>query len=172
MKKEFLNKRTILVIEDEKPLLAVINDKLEKSGFGVIAARSVEQAFNAKIEKDSLGAVTVRSIEQALMYLESLERVDAIWLDHHLLGDEDGLAFVKKFKANGGRWSKIPIFVVSNAASPKTVQSYIQSGVSKYYVKSNHRLDEIISDIESILGGKEKSIKPTNTKKVTTRRKV
>lgn len=173
MIKELSNKRTILVIEDEKPLLEVINDKLEKSGFGVIAARSVEQAFNAKLEKNSLGAVTVQSIEQALMYLESLERVDAIWLDHHLLGNEDGLAFVKKFKANGGRWKKIPIFVVSNAASPKTVQSYIQSGVSKYYVKSNHRLDEIISDIESFLKPQEKqSIPSVKSKKSKTNPKV
>jgi DNA-binding response OmpR family regulator len=36
-------KKTILVIEDERPLLNAINAKLEKSGFGVIAARSVEQ---------------------------------------------------------------------------------------------------------------------------------
>ena len=144
-------RKTILVIEDERPLLEAINAKLEKSGFSVIAARSVDQAFNAKLDTKGLGAITVQSITQALNYLESLEQVDAIWLDHHLLGKEDGLDFVKKFKANGGRWNKIPIFVVSNAAGPKTVQSYIHSGVSKYYIKSNHRLDEIIKDIRSFL---------------------
>lgn len=143
--------KTILVIEDERPLLEVVNAKLEKSGFKVIAARSVEQAFDANFKKNGLGVVTIKSIEQALNYLESLERVDAIWLDHHLLGEEDGLSFVKKFKANGGKWKKIPIFVVSNAAGPKTIQSYLQSGVSKYYVKSNHRLDEIIKDIKVAL---------------------
>ncbi len=149
-------RKTILVIEDERPLLDAINTKLEKSGFGVITARSVEQTFSAKLEKKGLGIITVQSIEQALRYLESLERVDAIWLDHHLLGKEDGLDFVKKFKANGGRWSTIPIFVVSNAASPKTVRSYIDVGVTKYYVKSDHRLDEIIEDIKSFLDRPEK----------------
>jgi len=144
-------RKTSLVIEDERPLLEVINAKLEKSGFGVIAARSVEEAFNAKIKKNGLGIITVRSIEQALNYLESLEKVDAIWLDHHLLGEEDGLDFIKKFKANGGRWNKIPVFVVSNAASPETVKSYVDFGVSKYYVKSDHRLDEIINDIKTLL---------------------
>lgn len=143
--------RTILVIEDERPLLEAIHAKLEKGGFNVIVARSVEETFDAKLRKNGLAVMTVKSIEQALEYLESLERVDAIWLDHHLLGEENGLDFVKKFKANGGRWNKIPVFVVSNAASPKTIQSYIQSGVSKYYVKSDHRLDEIIADIESFL---------------------
>ncbi|MDO8231854.1 MAG: response regulator [bacterium] len=149
--KKNTEKKAILVIEDERPLLEAINAKLEKNGFNVIAARSVEQAFNAKIRKNDLGVITVRTIEQALEYLERLERIDAIWLDHHLLGKEDGLDFVKKFKANGGRWNKIPVFVVSNAANPATVKSYIHSGVSKYYVKSDHRLDEIIADIESFL---------------------
>ena len=147
--KQIPKNKTILVIEDERPLLEAINAKLERNGFKVIAARSVEEAFNANIKKDGVGTITIDSIEQALNYLESLERVDAIWLDHHLLGDENGLDFVKKFKANGGRWNKIPVFVVSNAASPKTIKSYTRAGVSKYYVKSDHRLDEIIKDIET-----------------------
>jgi DNA-binding NtrC family response regulator len=147
-KQQLLKTKTVLVIEDERPLLEAINAKLMKSGFNVISARSVEEAFNANLKKNDVGAITIDSIEQALNYLESLERVDAIWLDHHLLGDENGLDFVKKFKANGGRWNKIPVFVVSNAASPKTIQSYTRAGVSKYYVKSDHRLDEIIGDIK------------------------
>lgn len=148
MTKQSIQKKTVLVIEDERPLLEVINAKLEKSGFNVIAARSVEQAFGIELGKKGLGTITIENIEQALNYLESLERVDAIWLDHHLLGKEDGLDFVKKFKANGGRWNKVPVFVVSNAASPKTVKSYSESGVQRYYVKSDHRLDEIIADIQ------------------------
>lgn len=144
-------KKTILVIEDERPLLAAINAGLEKKGFSVIAARSVEEAFNADLKKNGAGEVTVKSIEQALMYIESLERVDAIWLDHHLLGEEDGLDFVKKFKANGGKWSKIPVFVVSNAASPAMIKAYIENGAAKYYIKSNHKLDEIIREIEATL---------------------
>jgi|SRR3989344_5746413 len=144
-------KKTILVLEDERPLLEAIKAKLEQEGFNVITARSVEQAFNAKLEKSGLGIVTISNIKQAIMYLESLERVDAIWLDHHLFGKEDGLDFVKKFKANGGRWSRIPVFVVSNAANSQTVQAYINSGVSKYYIKSNHPLDEIVKDIENLI---------------------
>jgi DNA-binding response OmpR family regulator len=145
--------KNILVIEDERPLLKAIKIQLEKSGFGVIAARSVEQAFNAKskIEKNGFGVITIKSIEQALDYLEDLEQVDAIWLDHELLGKEDGLDFVTKFKANGGRWNKIPIFVVSNMTNPSKVQSYVTLGIVKYYVKVDHRLEEIIKDIKKFL---------------------
>ena len=147
MKEKLIRKKTILVVEDERALLDVVNARLKKKGFGVIAARSVDQVFNANLEKNDLGIISASSIKQALEYLTDLEKIDAVWLDHNLLGKEDGLDFLKKLKANGGRWKKIPIFVVSNTESSATIKSYVNLGVSKYYVKSNHRLDEIIDDI-------------------------
>ena|SRR3989339_378581 len=147
MKEKLIRKKTILVIEDERALLNVVNAKLEKKGFGVMTARSVDEVFNANLEKNDLGVIAASSIKQALEYLENLEKIDAVWLDHNLLGKENGLDFVKKLKANGGRWENIPIFVVSNTESSATIKSYVNLGVSKYYVKSNHRLDKIIEDI-------------------------
>lgn len=151
MKEQSVKKKTILVIEDERPLLEVVNKRLEKKGFGVITARSVDQVFSAGLEKNSVSVITASNIEQALSYLEDLEKIDAIWLDHNLIGKEDGLDFVKKIKANGGRWKKIPIFVVSNNESSETIKSYFSLGVSKYYIKSNHKLDDIIKDINLFL---------------------
>lgn len=151
MMKKSSKKKVILVLEDERPLLEAIHAKLEHDGFEVITARSVEQVFNANLKKSGSEVLTIKTIAQAIKYLESLEQVDAIWLDHHLFGKEDGLDFIKKFKANGAKWSKIPVFVVSNAASPATVKSYLDAGVSKYYVKSNHPLDEIIADIKNLI---------------------
>lgn len=124
------NEKTMLIVEDERPLVEAIKHKLENNGFAVVTARTVEQAFN---------------------YLEDLKQVDAIWLDHYLLGKEDGLDFVSKIKQDGAKWKNIPIFVVSNTASPKNVQSYIRFGVKKYYVKAEHRLDGIINEIKSFL---------------------
>lgn len=151
MKKQSIKKRTILVIEDERPLLEIVNTKLEEEGFGVITARSVDQVFNAMLEKKGLGIIAVDNIKQALDYLEDLEKIDAIWLDHNLIGKENGIDFVKKFKANGGHWKNIPIFVISNTENSETIKSYVNLGISKYYVKSNHRLDEIIKDINTSL---------------------
>jgi len=160
MKTKEIKKKTVLVIEDERPLLAVVNEKLSKNGFDVINARSVDQVFDANLEKNGLGIITAKSITQALAYLDNLGNVDAIWLDHNLLGKENGLDLVKKFKANGGRWKGVPIFVVSNTDTSRTVQSYVKLGVSKYYVKSNHRLDEIIKDIKvSLERPKRKGVK-------------
>ena len=152
MKKIQTKNKTILVIEDERPLLEIVNTKLENDGFGVITARSVDQVFNAMLEKNGLGIIAADNIKQALEYLDNLEKVDAIWLDHNLIGKENGLDFVKKFKANGGHWKNIPIFVISNTENSETIKSYVNLGISKYYVKSNHRLDEIIKDINSHIG--------------------
>jgi DNA-binding response OmpR family regulator len=149
-------KKTILVIEDERPLLEVVNTRLGKKGFEVITARSVDEVFNANLKKNDLGIIAASSIKQALEYLTNLEKIDAIWLDHNLLGKEDGIDFVKKLKANRGRWKKIPIFVVSNTESSATIKSYVNLGVNKYYVKSNHRLDEIIDDINLSLDNPKK----------------
>src|ERR1035437_7499758 len=103
------NRKTILVIEDERTLLEVVNKRLNKKGFKVISARSVDQVFNATLEKNGLGIIAAKNIQQAIDYLENLEKIDAIWLDHNLIGKENGIDFVKKLKANGGRWKKIPI---------------------------------------------------------------
>ena len=123
-------KKTVLVIEDERPLVQAIEAKLEKSGFIV---------------------VTARTVEQGLYYLEEIKSIDAIWLDHYLPGDKTGIDFVSKLKKAGGKWSKIPIFIVSNTASSSNVRSYLRLGVSKYCVKADHRLDQIIADIKEFL---------------------
>ncbi len=153
MIKKIKNKKTILVIEDERSLLLAIKIKLEKNDFKVITSRSVERAFSTPIKK-----ITLSSVELALKHLEELEQVDAIWLDHNLLGEEDGLDFVTKFKANGGKWSTVPIFVVSNTASADLVKTYKKLGVNHYYVKAEFRLEKIIEEINLSLDIKKKKI--------------
>lgn len=126
-----MDQKNILVVEDERPLSEAIKIKLEKSGFAVLTARSVAQA---------------------LSYLEDKIHVDAIWLDHYLLGEGNGLDLVARMKAEGSHWRQIPIFVVSNTASPDKVNSYIRLGVNQYYTKADYRLDRIIGDISDFLG--------------------
>lgn len=119
----------ILVVEDERPLLEAVHLKLEKMGFEVVTARSVEQAEG---------------------YVRDGVKIDAIWLDHYLFGKETGLDFVAHLKSDE-KTKHIPIFVVSNTASQEKQQSYMRLGAVKYYVKSDHRLDAIIGDIKSFL---------------------
>lgn len=122
--------KTVLVIEDERPLVNAVQTKLEKNGFLVTTARTVEQGLN---------------------YLTDVPGIDAIWLDHYLLGEKTGLDFVAKLKGKDSKWKKIPIFVVSNTASNSNVQSYLRLGISKYCVKAEHRLDEVVRELKTFL---------------------
>lgn len=122
--------KTILVVEDELPLLEAIRVKLTKSGFDVVTARSFEQAKN---------------------HAQDIKGIDVIWLDHYLLGKETGLDFIAWCKADGSPYKHIPFFVISNTASPDKVQTYLRLGAEKYYVKAEKRLDAIIDDIDVFL---------------------
>ena len=124
-----IERKTILVIEDERPLQEAIKIKLEKSGFEVLSARSVAQALG---------------------YLEDVKRIDGVWLDHYLLGAANGLDFVARVKAHKA-WTNLPIFVVSNTASPEKVRAYLHLGVDKYYTKTDYRLEQIIADMTTVL---------------------
>jgi len=57
--------KTILVLEDEMPLLYAIMEKLQVDGFK---------------------AIGVRTVKEAMTFIDAGQKVDAIWLDHYLLG--------------------------------------------------------------------------------------
>ena len=128
-----MESKTVLVVEDERPLSDAVKAKLELSNFTVLTSRTVEQAMD---------------------YVQTVPGIDAIWLDHYLLGKENGLDFVTKLKGST-EFNTIPVFVVSNTASPDKVQSYMRLRVNKYYVKAEHRLDEIIAEIQRYLDNPE-----------------
>lgn len=124
-------KKVILVLEDEKPLLEAIKLKLEKRGFDVVTARTIEQAKN---------------------YVNDLGKVDVVWMDHYLIGKGNGLDFIAWCKEiDNEKCRLIPVFVVSNTASDDKVATYMSLGAKKYFVKSNHKLDEIITEISNSL---------------------
>lgn len=130
MKKNNSQSTRILIIEDEKPLQEAIRIKAQDHGFDVL---------------------TCDSVEKALEILKAEKRVDAIWLDHYLLGDKNGLDLVVNIKAKGSMHSQTPIYLVSNTASEDKINSYIKLGIKKYYTKSNVSLEKVITDIKENL---------------------
>lgn len=125
------NKKVIFVVEDEKPLLEAIRLKLFKNNFE---------------------PVTARTIDQAKEYITTLPKVDVIWLDHYLLGKDNGLDLVTWCKDdNNPKYNNIPIFVVSNTTTHDKLVSYMALGVNGYFVKSNHSLEEIVGEISKSL---------------------
>ena len=125
-----VKKKTILVAEDEESLLKAISSKLEKLNFTVLQATSVEEGMK---------------------HLQN-NKVDAIWLDHYLLGKKNGLDLVLEIKQNK-KTKPIPIFVVSNTCSSDKYQNYIEFGIERFFVKSDNSLESIINEIRSNLLG-------------------
>ncbi len=122
-------KKTILVLEDERTLAKAVRDALANRGFEV---------------------ALVNNVQDGLQQMKNLGGVDAIWLDHYLLGSGNGLDFVVEVKGKE-EWKSIPIFVVSNTASTTNIRSYIQLGVHNYYTKADYDINQIISDVEYAL---------------------
>lgn len=122
--------KTVPIVGDEKPLLIAISRKLETYGFDTVSARSVEQALG---------------------YLEDLDKIDAIWLDHYLLGKLDGLDFLQKVKQSD--WTNIPVFVVTNTGGEEKRSMYLKFGAKEYFIKSDYRLDTLIDHIKKEIVG-------------------
>jgi CheY-like chemotaxis protein len=122
-------KKTILVLEDERTLARAVRDALTGRGFDV---------------------TLVNNVHDGLEHIKNIGRVDAIWLDHYLLGSGSGVDFVIQIKSKK-EWQTIPIFVVSNTASTTNIRSYIQLGVHNYYTKADYDINQIITDVEYAL---------------------
>lgn len=123
---EEVKRPKILVLEDERQLAKAVREAFVERGFETIV---------------------VSTVEDGIRELKNMPDVDVIWLDHYLLGTQNGLDFVVQLKGNPD-WQKIPIFVVSNTASTTNIRSYIQLGVSNYYTKADYDINQIINDIE------------------------
>ena len=124
------DKKTVLVVEDDEALMKAISEKLKNNGFATVSATSVNEARNE---------------------LEDKSNIDAIWLDHYLVGGENGIQLMKYIKHGKSRWEKLPIFLISNNAEPDKVKEYLEMGVKEYYTKADNKLENIIKDVKEHL---------------------
>ena len=119
--------KKILLIEDEKILSDMYQDKFSKAGFKVITSYEAEEGFE----------------------LAKKEKPDLIVLDI-LLPRENGIMFLEKMKKEQDI-SSIPVLILSNFDEPDTKAKADKLGVEGYMIKSNHTPQEIITEIKKIL---------------------
>ena len=123
--------KSILIVEDEEPLLLAIQHKLEDAGFETIPTRDGKEALARLTGTEPLP--------------------DLIWLDYYL-PFMNGLEFLTRIKSEE-RLKQIPVVVVSNTAGPEKVNAMLDLGVDAYFVKAERRLNEIIKKVQSIVNG-------------------
>lgn len=117
----------ILVVEDDKDLLSLINKKLTDEGFTVAA---------------------VETGRQALDFLEK-GRPDLVLLDI-LLPDIDGLTILNEI-ANNPKTKDLPVIILSNLADQGSVEQAAAVGDYEYLVKAKTDLNDVVKRIRKNL---------------------
>jgi DNA-binding response OmpR family regulator len=119
-----MEKKNILIAEDEKPLARALSLKLEKEGFAVDIAYDGEELRN-KVTSDTY---------------------DLILMDL-MMPKHDGFAFMQEMKTKG---NTTPIVVMSNLSQDTDRTRAAAVGATHYFVKSDVPLSEIISYIKEL----------------------
>jgi len=116
--------KKILIIEDDKDLLFLLNKKLGNEGFNVIICETGQQALD---------------------YLAK-EKPDFILLDI-LLPDIDGLSILNEI-AKSPETKNLPVIILSNLADQGSFDQAAAIGDYEYLVKTKTNLNEVIKKIK------------------------
>ncbi len=124
--------KKILIIEDEKILVEMYKNKLERNNFQVISAFSSEEGIE----------------------ILKREKPDLVILDI-LLPRENGISFLEKIKKIRAI-SKIPVIVFSNYDDPVTRKEAMNLGVEDYLIKTQFTPLEFLEKIKNYFRKKQR----------------
>ena len=123
-----MNKKKILIVEDETTLQEALTEFLSAEGFEVLSALDGEKGLE----------------------LAKSEKPDLVILDI-ILPKKDGYEILTEIK--GGEDTKnIPVILLTNLESPEDIDKAFEKGASTYLVKSNYKLEEVVKKIKETLG--------------------
>jgi len=120
-------KHTVLVAEDDKFLVKIFKDELEKEGFNVIIALDGNEAMlKLKTEKPSL-----------------------VLLDL-IMPIKNGFEVLKEMKLND-ELKDIPVIILSNLGQGTDIKKGIELGALDYLVKSDVTISDIVKKVKKHL---------------------
>ncbi|MBU0976241.1 MAG: response regulator [Patescibacteria group bacterium] len=119
--------KTILIVEDDAPILQALVDKFTNEGFSVIEASDGEEGLmKAKDEKP-----------------------EVILLDI-VMPKMDGITMLKELR--GSDWGKdIPVFLLTNLSDMDKISESVQIGISGYMIKSDWKLEDVVKKVKEKL---------------------
>lgn len=119
--------KTILIVEDEKPLQQVLGAKLSHDGFSILQAADGEMGLSTALEKHP----------------------DLILLDI-VMPKMDGITMLKKLRQDD--WGKtVPILVLTNLSDEEKITQSISNNVFDYLIKTNWRLEDVVQKVKETL---------------------
>jgi DNA-binding response OmpR family regulator len=120
-----INKK-ILIVEDDKDFLFILQKRFSSEGLSVITAKDGEEGLSMAEE----------------------EKPDLILLDI-LLPKMDGIAMANKLKESN---NNTPIIFLTNVKDVGYTNESIKSGEWEYLIKSDLHIDDIVAKVKSKLG--------------------
>lgn len=121
-------KKKILIIEDELPMLRILNDRMLASDFETIQAQNGEEGLQLALQNHP----------------------DLIILDI-LMPKMDGMATINKLRTD--EWGKtVPVIMLTNV-SPDTdtaLKNILKTQPAYYFVKSDVELETLVEKIKEI----------------------
>ena len=124
------NKKVVLIVEDETPLLDSYAEILDDGGFVALKAADGHKGLEA---------------------LESNKKiVDMVLLDLMMPG-MDGLDVLKQVRGNPGKYGEMPIIVLTNLSSERVIKEAFTRGANGYLMKTELEPDQVISEINNVL---------------------
>ena len=122
------DKKTILICEDEIPMLETLSNKFRNEGFAIVEAQNGEEGLNQAFAN----------------------KPDLILLDI-IMPKMDGLELMKKIRDD--KWgADVPIVMLTNLSDAEKVSEAAKYGVYDFLVKTDWRLDDIVSLVKEKLG--------------------
>jgi CheY-like chemotaxis protein len=121
-------KKTILIAEDEAPMLQALVGKFKKIGLNVLTASDGETTLN----------------------LATKNHPDLILLDI-IMPKMDGITVMKIIRQDSHWGKEVPIVMLTNLSDPQNVSEAANFGVFDFLVKTDWRLDDIADLIKNKL---------------------
>ena len=122
-----MDKKNILIVEDEATLHKALLDYLTMEGFNCLSAMDGEMAVELARNK----------------------KPDLIILDI-ILPRKDGYEVLEELKKDS-KTKEIPVIVLTNLESPEDIQKAFDRGAKTYLVKSDFKLEEVVKKIKENL---------------------
>ncbi|HLM84168.1 MAG TPA: response regulator [Candidatus Bathyarchaeia archaeon] len=121
-----MEKKKILIVEDDNFVAEVYFAKLTEMGYEAILAQNGEEGLSALNDN----------------------KIDMILLDI-LMPVMNGLEMLTEVKKNDG-WKNIPVILLTNVGEKDSIQKVRDLGVTDYLIKSHFTPAEVIEKIETV----------------------
>jgi DNA-binding response OmpR family regulator len=122
---------TVLLVEDDLPMVKMYSTKLKAEGFQTQVAYDGEEGLK-KIKE---------------------EKIDLVLLDL-MIPKIGGMDLLEKLRADT-KLAKTPVIILSNLSQEQDIQRASELGVKHFLIKSNYTPSQVVAVVKSYFGGEQ-----------------